>query len=50
MKIRVWYDTPSKVFDLDPPSDLEDDELLEWVFDNLPIVQAEPLDWDFVRD
>lgn len=49
MKIRVWYDTPSQVFDLDPP-DLEGDDLLEWIFDNVPIVQAEPIDWDFVRE
>jgi hypothetical protein len=50
MKVRVWYDTPSRVFEMEEFNGNGGEELLEWIHDNIPIVPAEIIDWDIVRD
>jgi hypothetical protein len=53
-QVNIWYDRPASIYgyEIDVPDDLlEDDadsaELIDWMYDNLPIREAEPDEWDW---
>lgn len=46
MKVWAFYSAPApKLWDLDPPEDLDEDEMAEWVMDNLPVVKLHAWTW-----
>lgn len=49
MKVTVWYTTRTwRDVEMDIPEDLlgaDNDQLTQYIFDNAPIVRAQPVDW-----
>lgn len=52
--VDIWYERPSSIYgyEIDVPDELLDeyadpDDLIEWVYDNLPIGEAGPYEWDW---
>ena len=54
-RVDIWYARPDSMYgyEIDVPDELltedaDEDDLHDWMLDNLPWGEAEPDDWNFV--
>ena len=54
-RVDIWYARPDSMYgyEIDVPDELlaedaDEDDLHDWMLDNLPWGEAEPSDWNFV--